>query len=115
MLAEALPGDAGEGLLIELSVPEERFGSSSSAAGLRRMELRPSRQAKFRARDPRGILQDNVKGRRLSPDGSYKRRRAKGEEAYRSQIELHREAKRALDRLRAGASVTFEPLRSPSE
>jgi hypothetical protein len=116
VLAEALPGDAGEGLLIELSVPEERFGSSSSAAGLRRMELRPSRQAKFRARDPRGILQDNVKGRRLSPDGSYKRRRpAKGEEAYRSQIELHRETKRALDRVRAGASVTFEPLRSPSE
>jgi polyphosphate kinase len=62
------------------------------------------------------IFQDNVKGRRLQPDGTYKRRRpAKGEEAYRSQIELHREAKRALDRVRAGAGVTFEPLRSPSE
>jgi polyphosphate kinase len=61
------------------------------------------------------ILLDNVKGRRLQPDGTYKRRRpAKGEDAYRSQIELHREAKRALDRVRAGASVTFEPLRSPT-
>jgi polyphosphate kinase len=62
------------------------------------------------------IFQDNVKGRRLQADGTYRRRRpAKGEEAYRSQIELHREAKRAADRLRAGAEVTFEPLRAPSE
>jgi polyphosphate kinase len=62
------------------------------------------------------IFQDNVKGRRLQADGTYKRRRpAKGEEAYRSQIELHREAKRAADRLRAGTEITFEPLRAPSE
>jgi polyphosphate kinase len=62
------------------------------------------------------IFQDNVKGRRLQADGTYKRRRpAKGEEAYRSQIELHREAKRAADRLRAGVEITFEPLRAPSE
>jgi polyphosphate kinase len=62
------------------------------------------------------ILQDNVKARRLSPDGSYRRRRpAKGEEPYRSQIELHREAKRAAERARAGAEVTFEPLPSPQE
>jgi polyphosphate kinase len=62
------------------------------------------------------IVQDNVKGRRLSPDGSYKRRRpARGEEPYRSQIELYRETKRAAERARAGAEVTFEPLPSPSE
>jgi polyphosphate kinase len=62
------------------------------------------------------IFQDNVKGRRLSPDGSYKRRRpARGEEPYRSQIELYRETKRAAERARAGAEVTFEPLPSPSE
>jgi polyphosphate kinase len=62
------------------------------------------------------IFQDNVKARRLQPDGSYKRRRpAKGEEAYRSQLELHREAKRALDRLRAGSGITLEPIRSPVE
>jgi polyphosphate kinase len=62
------------------------------------------------------IFQDNVKARRLQPDGSYKRRRPpKGEEPYRSQIELHREAKRAAERLRAGAEVAFEPLPSPPE
>ena len=57
-----------------------------------------------------------MKGRRLQADGSYRRRRpAWGEEAYRSQIELHREAKRALERVWAGAGVTFESLRSPTE
>ena len=62
------------------------------------------------------IFQDNVKARRLQADGSYKRRRpAKGEEAYRSQFELHREAKRAADRLRASTGVTLEPIRSPAE
>jgi polyphosphate kinase len=62
------------------------------------------------------ILQDNVKGRRLQADGSYRRRRAaKGEEPYRSQIELYQETKRALDRQRAGTGVTLEPLRAPSE
>jgi polyphosphate kinase len=62
------------------------------------------------------ILQDNVKGRRLQADGSYRRRRpAKGEEPYRSQIELYQETKRALDRQRVGTGVTLEPLRAPSE
>jgi polyphosphate kinase len=62
------------------------------------------------------IFQDNVKGRRLQADGSYKRKRpAKGEDAYRSQLELHREAKRALERQRAGSVVTLEPIRSPVE
>jgi polyphosphate kinase len=62
------------------------------------------------------IFQDNVKARRLQADGSYRRRRPpKGEEAWRSQIELHREARRAAERLRAGAEVTFEPLPSPPE
>jgi polyphosphate kinase len=59
---------------------------------------------------------DNVKGRALQPDGTYKRRKpARGEEPYRSQIELHREARRAVERARAGAGVTFEPLRAPGE
>jgi polyphosphate kinase len=62
------------------------------------------------------IFQDNVKGRRLQADGSYKRRRpAKGDEPYRSQLELYRETKRALDRLRAVSGVTLEPIRSPAE
>ena len=62
------------------------------------------------------IFQDNVKGRRLQADGSYKRKRpAKGEDAYRSQLELHREAKRGVDRLRAVSGITLEPIRSPVE
>jgi polyphosphate kinase len=57
---------------------------------------------------------DNVKARRLQPDGSYKRKRpARGEEPFRSQLELAREAKRALERARAGAGITLEPLRVP--
>jgi len=66
------------------------------------------------ARD--ALFLDHVKARRLQPDGSYKRRRpAKGEEAYRSQLELHRETKRALERVRAGTGITLEPIRSPVE
>jgi polyphosphate kinase len=84
----------------------------------RRVELlcrwREGRQKVVLALD--AILRDNVKARRLQPDGSYRRRRpAKGEDAYRSQIELHREAKRAAERLRAAGGVTLEPLRSPVE
>ncbi len=59
---------------------------------------------------------DNVKARRLQPDGSYKRRRpGRGEEPLRSQIELFRETKRALERARAGVAVAFEPVRTPGE
>jgi len=56
---------------------------------------------------------DNVKARRLGPDGSYRRRRARGEEPYRAQLVLHREASRALERARAAAGVSFEPLSPP--
>ena len=43
------------------------------------------------------MFQDNVKARRLQADGSYKRRRpAKGEEPFRAQIELYREAQAAV-------------------
>src|SRR5207245_11093553 len=41
---------------------------------------------------------DNVKARRLMPDGTYKRKRpVKGEEPFRAQIHIYREAKRARD------------------
>jgi polyphosphate kinase len=60
------------------------------------------------------MFQDNVKGRVLQPDGSYKRRRpAKGEDPFRAQIELYREALRAQTRARAASGVTLEPLSSP--
>jgi len=59
---------------------------------------------------------DNVKARRLQSDGSYKRRRpARGEEPFRSQLELYREARRAVERARASAGVSFEPQRTPVE
>jgi hypothetical protein len=52
-----------------------------------------------------------VKARMLQSDGTYKRRRpAKGEDPFRVQIHLHREAQRAIERARAVAGVTFEPL-----
>jgi polyphosphate kinase len=61
------------------------------------------------------MFQDNVKARRLQPDGSYKRRRpAKGEEALRAQIQLYREAQRALERARVVSGVTLEPLVTPA-
>ncbi len=60
------------------------------------------------------MFQDNVKARRLLPDGTYKRRKpAKGEEPFRVQAHLYREAQRALERARAQAGVVLEPIASP--
>jgi len=54
---------------------------------------------------------DNVKGRRLQPDGTYRRRRSpRGEEPFRAQVHLYREMQRNLERARAGAAVTLEPV-----
>jgi polyphosphate kinase len=62
------------------------------------------------------MFADNVKARRLLPDGTYKRKRPpKGEEPFRAQIHLYREAKRALERARAAHGVAFEPAPAPSE
>ncbi len=59
-------------------------------------------------------FRDAVKARVLQKDGSYRRVRApKGEEPYRSQIELYREAQSAVERARAATSVALEPLASP--
>jgi polyphosphate kinase len=60
------------------------------------------------------LLQDNVKGRRLQADGTYKRKRpAKGEEPFRMQLHLYREAQRAIQRARAASGVALEPITSP--
>jgi polyphosphate kinase len=54
---------------------------------------------------------DNVKGRRLQPDGTYRRRRSpRGEEPFRSQVHIYRELQQGLERARAGAAVTLEPM-----
>jgi polyphosphate kinase len=61
------------------------------------------------------VLRDNVKGRVLQADGSYKRRRVpRGEEPFRAQLELYREAQRALSRARAASGVSLEPLAAPA-
>jgi polyphosphate kinase len=60
------------------------------------------------------MFQDNVKGRRLQPDGTYKRRKpAKGEEPFRAQLHLHGEAEKAVERARAAVAVSLEPVRAP--
>jgi polyphosphate kinase len=60
------------------------------------------------------MFRDDVKARRLNPDGSYRRRRpAKGAEPVRSQLLLHREATRAAERARVASGVAFEPMSAP--
>jgi polyphosphate kinase len=57
------------------------------------------------------MFMDNVKGRRLQPDGTYRRRKSpRGEEPFRAQVHLYRQAQRTLERARAGAAVTLEPM-----
>jgi polyphosphate kinase len=57
---------------------------------------------------------DDVKGRRLQADGTYKRKKpAKGEEPFRAQLHLHREAQKAAERARAAVAVSLEPMRAP--
>ncbi len=76
------------------------------------VESPEERQKVLRALD--AAFQDSVKARVLQKDGSYRRLRARrGEEPYRSQIELHRAAKRAANRARAATTVALEPLASP--
>jgi polyphosphate kinase len=54
---------------------------------------------------------DNVKARRLQPDGTYRRRKpARGEEPFHAQVHLYRQTKLTLERARAGAAVTLEPM-----
>jgi len=60
------------------------------------------------------MFQDNVKGRVLGPDGAWARKRpARGEEPYRAQVELYREAVVEARQSRAAAGVVLEPRLSP--
>jgi polyphosphate kinase len=75
------------------------------------LESPEGRQKAMSALD--SMFQDNVKSRWLQADGTYKRKRpAKGEEPFRVQLHLHREAQRRDERARAATGVTFEPLDS---
>ena len=78
------------------------------------LESTECRQKALAALD--AVFQDDVKARRLLPDGTYKRRRpAKGEEPFRAQLHLYRETQRALERVRAASGVSLEPLTAPDK
>jgi polyphosphate kinase len=78
------------------------------------VEAAECRQKVLEALD--AMFLDNVKGRWLQPDGSYKRRRpGKGEEPFRAQLHIYREAQRAQEKARAAVAVTLEPISSPSK
>ena len=60
------------------------------------------------------LFQDNVKSRRLSADGSWKRRKpGRGEEPFRAQAHTYREIQGALGRARARLGVSLEPITAP--
>jgi polyphosphate kinase len=86
----------------------------------RRVELLfPVESAEARAKVLDGLdalFADNVKGRRLQPDGTWKRKKpGRGDEPIRAQVETYRRGQRALERARARAGVTLEPLAAPGE
>jgi polyphosphate kinase len=57
------------------------------------------------------MFQDNVKARRLMPDGSYKRKRpARGEEPFRAQVHLYRRTQQGAEKARADSAIVFEPM-----
>ena len=60
------------------------------------------------------MFQDNVKARRLQPDGSYKRKPpAKGEEPFRAQLRLYEDALRSFQKAAAASGVVLEPIATP--
>jgi polyphosphate kinase len=78
------------------------------------LEAPACRQKALAALD--AFFQDNVKARRLQPDGTYVRRRAaKGEEPFRAQHHVYAEAQRALQRVRAASGLSLEPLAAPQK
>lgn len=59
---------------------------------------------------------DNVKARRLTADGTYRRKRpSRGEEPFRAQMRLYEQTRRAAERARAAATPVFEPVSMPAE
>jgi polyphosphate kinase len=78
------------------------------------VESREGRLKVLRALE--AAFRDDVKARVLQSDGHYRRRpRRPGEPAFRSQIELHREAARAAERARQATDVALEPLAAPED
>jgi polyphosphate kinase len=76
------------------------------------VESSDGRQKVLRALE--AAFRDDVKARVLQSDGRYERcPRWPGEPPFRSQLELHREAVRAAERMRQAADVDLEPLAAP--
>jgi polyphosphate kinase len=62
------------------------------------------------------MFQDDVKARRLMPDGTYRRKRpARGEEPFRAQLRLYEQTRRSAERARSPGGEAFEPLTLPAE
>jgi polyphosphate kinase len=62
------------------------------------------------------MFQDNVKARRLMPDGTYRRKRpAKGEEVFRAQLRVYEQTRRSAERARGPGGEAFEPLALPAD
>jgi polyphosphate kinase len=60
------------------------------------------------------MFQDNLKARRLTADGSYRRRRpSRGEEPFRAQVRLYEQTRRAAER--RAAPEAFAPVTMPAE
>ena len=60
------------------------------------------------------MFRDNVKGRALGPDGAWTRaRRARGEEPFRAQEVLYREAVEDTRRVHRAAGIVLEPRLRP--
>jgi hypothetical protein len=50
------------------------------------------------------------------PDGTYRRKKVgKNEEPFRVQVHLYQEARKSLERARAAARVTLEPMPAPEK
>ncbi|HVR71684.1 MAG TPA: polyphosphate kinase 1 [Vicinamibacteria bacterium] len=62
------------------------------------------------------MFQDNVKARRLTADGTYRRKRPlRGEEPSRAQLRLYEQTRRSAERAQAAGTEAFEPLTRPAE
>jgi polyphosphate kinase len=62
------------------------------------------------------MFQDNVKARRLTADGTYRRKRPlRGEEPFRAQLRLYEQTRRIAARGHGAGTETFEPLTRPPE
>ncbi len=111
--------------LADLPLPQRRRrGGLPLQRGLDAPQPESADRAALPGRGPRGrqkvlraldaAFRDDVKARILQSDGRYLRRpRRPGEPPFRSQVELHRDARRAAQRARAASGLELEPLASP--